>query len=98
MEFRSIGERELRAKYERDERIIYINLDHPQIKRAMALGSIESIEFRRLSYEVAFAEYAIALAREMILAGEYYDMEEPVMELRETIDRVCRAAAHLYAA
>jgi len=34
----------------------------------------------------------------MILAGEYYDMEEPVMELRDTIDRLTRAAADLYAA
>jgi hypothetical protein len=98
VEFRSIGVAELRAKYERDERTIYINLDHPQIKSAIGLGSTESIEFRRLSYEVAFTEYAIALAREMILAGEYYDMEEPVMELRDTIDRLTRAAAHLYAA
>jgi hypothetical protein len=98
VEFRSIGAAELRAKYERDERTIYINLDHPQIKRAIGLGSTESIEFRRLSYEVAFTEYAIALAREMILAGEYYEMEEPMMDLRDTIDRVTRSAAHLYAA
>jgi Histidine kinase-, DNA gyrase B-, and HSP90-like ATPase len=96
VDFRSIGVAEPRVKYERDERTIYINLDHPQIKTAIGVGRIESIEFRRLSYEVAFTEYAIALAREMVLAGEYYDMEEPVMELRDTIDRVSRAAAHLY--
>lgn len=97
VEFRAIGEAEARAKYERDDRTIYINLDHPQIKRAKGLGGIDNIGFRRLAYEVAFTEYAIALAREMILAGEYYEMDEPIIELRETIDRVTRAAAHLYA-
>ena len=34
VEFRSIGVAEPRAKYERDQRTIYINLDHPQINRA----------------------------------------------------------------
>ena len=98
MRFREIGDAEARAKYERDERTIYINLDHPQIRRAMKDQGTETPEFRRLSYEVAFTEYAIALAREMILAGEYYELDEPVYDIRLTIDRVTRAAAHLYSA
>jgi hypothetical protein len=96
--FREIGDGEARAKYERDERTIYINLDHPQIRHAMRTDGMEAPGFRRLCYEVAFTEYAIALAREMILAGEYYELDEPVIDVRDTLDRVTRAAAHLYAA
>ncbi len=41
---------------------ILINLDHPVLATALAAGgSVEEVGFRRLSYEVAFSEYAIAL-------------------------------------
>ena len=97
VDFRNHGENEARAKYERDERTIYINLDHPQLKAAMGVAGTEDIAFKRLAYEVAFTEYALALAREMVWAGQYYETEEPLIEVRDTINRVSRAASHLYA-
>jgi len=52
--------------------------------------------FRRLAYEVAFTEYAIALAHELALRDEYMDFLDPIQDVRETIDRISRRAASLY--
>jgi Histidine kinase-, DNA gyrase B-, and HSP90-like ATPase len=97
VDFRNMGAEEARAKYERDGRTIYINLDHPQIAAAQAIGGIDDIAFRRLSYEVAFSEYAIAVASEMASGDWYQDVTDPIVDIRLTIDRVSRSAAALYA-
>jgi len=91
-----MGAEEARAKYKREERTIYINLDHPQIEAAKHVGGIEDVAFRRLAYEVAFSEYSIALASE--LAGEdwYHDMTDPIFDIRDTLNRISRSAARLY--
>ena len=68
-----MGAEEARAKYERDNRTIFINLEHPQISAARQRGGLEDPSFRRLSFEVAFSEYAIALASEMAGAGHYLE-------------------------
>jgi hypothetical protein len=97
VDFRNMGVESARAAYKRDERTIYINLDHLQIAAAQALGGVEDIAFRRLSYEVAFSEYAIALASELA-GGDYYrDPTDPIVDIRETLNRISIAAASLYA-
>ncbi len=53
--------------------------------------------FRRLAYEVAFAEYAIALASELAGRDEYIDVTDPIVDIRETLNRVARQSASLYA-
>ena len=85
-----------RAKYENDERTIYINLDHPQLKAAKSLGGVNEPTFRRLSYEVAFSEYALGLAYLMDDQGQYIDTFEPIRDIRETLNRISRSAARLY--
>ena len=75
--FRNLGAEEHRARYESTERTIYVNLDHPQIAAAKGLATTEETSFRRLAYEVAFAEYAVALASELETHGEYFDMSDP---------------------
>ena len=65
VKFEGMGHESPRAQYVRDQRTIFINLDHPQLVAARGLASIEESAFRRLSYEVAFSEYAIALASEL---------------------------------
>ena len=55
-----------RAMYREDERKIYINLDHPQLVSAKGSSSTEDPTFRRLAYEVAFTEYAIAISYELV--------------------------------
>jgi len=96
VDFRNMGADEPRAKYVRDERTIYINLDHPQIANAKSIGGIEDIAFRRLSYEVAFSEYAIALASELAAAEQYIDINDPIFDIRDALNRISRSAAGLY--
>lgn len=98
VDFKHMGAEENRAKYVRDERTIYINLDHPQIANAKSIGGIDDIAFRRLSYEVAFSEYAIAVASELEAAGQYVDITDPIFDIRATLNRVSRSAANLYKA
>lgn len=97
VDFREMGTEEARAKYERDNRTIYINLEHPQIATANRRGSLEDPSFRRLAYEVAFAEYAIALASEMAGVGYYLDVIDPITDIRATLNRLAVAGASLYA-
>lgn len=97
IEFDNQGEQTARATYQPEKRTIYINLDHPQIEAAKHNRSAEDPTFRRLAYEVAFSEYAVALAQELDNRGEYIDPSDPIVDIRETINRVARAAAQLYA-
>jgi anti-sigma regulatory factor (Ser/Thr protein kinase) len=96
VDFREMGVEAARAKYERNERTIYINLDHPQIAAARSTGSIDDPTFRRLSYEVAFSEYAIAFASERAGCNFYIDVTEPIYDIRDTLNRLSRSAAGLY--
>jgi len=98
IDFRNMGAQENRAKYHRDERQIVLNLDHPQFKAALGSETIEDLTFRRLAYEVAFSEYALALALELAQRNEYMDITDPIVEIGETLNRVARQAASLYGA
>lgn len=97
VEFKQMGTDYLyRAQYVSDERTIYINLDHPQLSAAKGRRPIEDPIFKRLSYEIAFSEYSIALASELEKRGEYIDTSDPIVDIRETLNRVARKAAPLY--
>jgi len=96
VKFKPMGAESHRADYFAPERTIYINLDHPQIKAARGFGTIEDPTFKRLSYEVAFSEYSIALAQEMVAHGEFYDLTDPIVEIRDTLNRIARKGALLY--
>ena len=97
VEFDNQGEASARATYHADKRTIYVNLDHPQISAAKEGRGAEDATFRRLAYEVAFSEYSVALASELDNRGEYVDPSDPIVDIRETINRVARQAASLYA-
>lgn len=96
IEFDQQGDVSSRATYQAEKRTIYINLDHPQIAAAKQGRSAEDPTFRRLAYEVAFSEYAMALASELDNRGEYLDPSDPIVDIRETINRIAREAAPLY--
>jgi len=96
VEFKAMGTEEDRAIYRGEERVIYINLDHPQVSAAKGVGTIEDPTFRRLTYEVAFTEYAIAISSELGKRGEYSDWSDPIYEVRETVNRLARKGARLY--
>lgn len=95
--FDNNGEGENRALYQREARTIYVNLDHPQIATALRGRSVEDPIFRRLAYEVAFSEYSVALASELDHRGEFIDPGDAIYEIGETIHRIARSAAALYA-
>ena len=97
IEFDNQGHDSMRATYHAEKRTIYVNLDHPQIAAALRGRSPEDPTFRRLAYEVAFSEYSVALASELDNRGEYNDTSDPIVDIRETINRVAREAAALYA-
>ena len=96
VDFVSMGSEENRATYASIERTIYINLDHPQLVAAKGNGTIEEPTFKKLAYEVAFTEYSIALAAELNSNGDYIDISEPILGIRETINRVARKIAYFY--
>lgn len=97
VQFKYMGVDEFRAKYVPDERAIHINLDHPQLAAAKGSSSIDDPIFKRLAYEVSFAEYAVALASELAARDEYLDPSDSIVDIRETINRVARKGASLYA-
>ncbi len=97
VKFKGMGNESHRAQYTADERTIYINLDHPQLSAARGSLSIDDPGFRRLAYEVAFSEYAVALASELYRRDEYLDAGEPIFDIRETLNRLARKGATLYA-
>lgn len=96
VKFKNMGAEFPRAQYSSDERTIYINLDHPQLESARANRSVDDPVFRRLAYEVASSEYAIALASELCTNGYYIDPSDPIYDIRETLNRVARRGAKLY--
>lgn len=96
VDFDNMGEESARAQYVPDNRTIFINLEHPQIDAAKGLGDIEDPAFKRLSYEVAFSEYAVALASELAARDEFFDITDPIGAIRDTINRLARKGAKLY--
>jgi hypothetical protein len=96
IDFLHMGNEEKRAKYEREGRMIHINLDHPQISAARGIASTDDPSFMRLSYEVAFSEYSVALASELAEVGDYFEASDAIFDIRETLNRVARKAASLY--
>jgi len=98
VEFKPMGQDSHRALYVSEDRTIYINLEHPQLVAARGSNSIEDPVFQRLSYEVAFSEYCIALAHELNQRKEYIDTSDPIVAIRDSINRIARKAAHLFSA
>jgi len=97
VEFKEMGEKENRAQYIETEQAIHINLEHPQIAAAKGTFPVEDPSFKRLAYEVAFTEYAIAVAQLKIKSGDCFDLTDPIVEIREALNRITRKAASLYA-
>jgi hypothetical protein len=96
VEFKPMGVEEKRAAFVREGRVIYVNLDHPQLVAARGGAASPHLTLRRLAYEIAFTEYAIALASEFAANDEYVEVTDPIVDIRESINRLASKAAHLY--
>lgn len=86
-----------RSQYDAERSRIVINLDHPAIEAAASLdGGVDGVAFKRLSYEVAFSEYALAVARMEVARNPELDATDAMFEVRETLRRVGAASVGLY--
>ena len=94
--FEPMGIESDRAVFRAEERVIYINIDHPQLVAAKGAGTVEDPMFLRLSYEIAFSEYAVALAQLMVRNDNFIDLDEPLVVVRERLNSVARKGALLY--
>ena len=85
-----------RSVYDANAMTILINLDHIVVAAALGLGGTEDVAFRRLSYEIAFSEYAFALAHEAVRIDPGLPVEDLLFDVRSTLQRVSRVAVDLY--
>jgi len=97
--YRALGGKEQRSKYDPSTLTILINLDHAAVKNALtaASGSTQDLSFRRLSYELAFTEYSLALGYEWIKRDPQIPADDVLYDIRVALNRVSAAAADLYA-
>jgi hypothetical protein len=96
VQFRQNGPESQRAFYERETKTIYVNLDHPQVAAARGGHEVEEPAFKRLSYEIAFTEYAIGFAQEFANNNFYTDFDEPLFDIRDRIDHLARRASEIF--
>jgi len=98
IDFRHHSENAMRSSYNENERLIIINLDHPQVEAIMEeYGSIENRLFRVVTNETAFTEYALVIVNELAKRGiSIHDAFDALVESRNIIDRVSRRAAIVY--
>lgn len=94
--YRNLGRSEHRSRYDELSLSILINLDHPVLATALAEGSVEEPSVRRLSYEIAFSEYAMALGYELLKNDPNMPADDLLYEVRSSLNRVAVSAAALY--
>jgi hypothetical protein len=92
----NLGRTEERSRYDSPTLTILINLDHPVVDAALGEGRLEDAGFRRLSYEIAFSEYAMGLGYEILKQDPAISPDDLMYEVRSTLNRVAALAAPLY--
>jgi hypothetical protein len=63
---------------------------------ALGDGHVEDTTFRRLSYEIAFSEYAMGLGYELSKQDPNMPPDDLLYEVRSTLNRISTAAVALY--
>lgn len=96
--FANLGSDEDRSVYDEAAKVILINLDHPMVEAALGLGGVEDLGFRRLSYEIAFSQYALAVSQEFLKRDPDLTADDVLFEVRDALRRITRKAAYLYQA
>ncbi len=96
VDYQYLGPDADRSVYDQATLTILINLDHPAVAAALQSGGVDNVAFRRLSYEIAFTEYAIALGYEAAREDPEIEADDLLFDVRRTMNRVARAASELY--
>jgi len=97
VDYRNLGSEADRSKYDSVSLSILINLDHPVVSAALGVAGIEDPTFRRLSFEIAFSEDAIAFGYEKAKIDPDMPPEDVLFEVRSTLNRISAKASALYA-
>jgi hypothetical protein len=96
VEYKHLGKAEERSLYDPPMLTILINLDHALVAAALGDGNVEDTTFRRLSYEIAFSEYAMGLGYEISQQDPNIPADDLLYEVRSTLNRISTAAVALY--
>jgi hypothetical protein len=96
VKYEKLGEAADRSVYTQATKEILINLDHPMVAAALGAGGVEDVGFRRLSYEIAFTQYAVAVAQEVLVRDPDMTADDALFEVRDALRRVTRRGAALY--
>jgi hypothetical protein len=96
VEYKNLGVDAERSIYDPTTLTILINLDHPLVMAALGDGKVEDTTFRRLSYEIAFSEYAMGLGYELSQQDPNMPPDDLLYEVRSTLNRISSAAVELY--
>ncbi len=97
IDYRNETENANRSRYIADERLIIINLDHPQVTSMKEESGVEGRLFQMITHEIAFTEYALAIVNELAERGiRVYDAFDALVHCREIIDRISKRAAAVY--
>ena len=92
IDYRNETEKYDRSRYDLETKTIVINLDHPQVSAAFEAGGrkVDARQFREMCYEIAAVEYAFALSHEKSDKEAILDVDEALLSMRETINRITR--------
>ena len=96
VEYQNLGKNEERSRYDSATLTILINLDHAVVSAALGDGKVEDRAFRRLSYEIAFSEYAMGLGYEIFRQDPNIPADDLLYEVRSCLNRIAASAAALY--
>lgn len=96
VEYKNMGSNEDRVTYTADKGVFTVNLDHPVLKSALKNLGTEDIGFIRLSHEIVFTEYALALANMAAVEDPDIPADDAIYDARETINRISAKSALLY--
>jgi Histidine kinase-, DNA gyrase B-, and HSP90-like ATPase len=96
VEYKQLGADAERSVYDAVTLTILINLEHPLVAAALGDGHVEDTTFRRLSYEIAFSEYAMGLGYELSKQDPNMPPDDLLYEVRSTLNRISTAAVPLY--
>jgi hypothetical protein len=96
VDYQNLGDEEDRSRYDETSLAILINLDHPVVDAALGDGPVEDVSFLRLSYEIAFSEYAMALGYEILKQDPNTPADDLLYEVRSSLNRISKASVGLY--
>jgi hypothetical protein len=89
-----LGAKSARAQYDAEEGLITLNRDHPQLRTAEREAGLESNTYRMLCFDIAFTEYALAVADYLSKQAAAYRKPLDTNALVQSIlDRLGRKAA-----